>query len=396
MKLIRDIERFNRPFVVMFDIARFNEINDFYGYELGDHILKAFVETLKIFLPHGASLYRINADEFVYLGKLFSQNQQQQITQNFHTIHEHLNKNALTVAHNFITVSVTTSLSFEDKSRLLLCAEIAKNHAKKIQSNFCVYSYDIEAQKQSKNNILWATNIKNALSKDEILVYFQPIMDNQTFQITKYETLVRMRCDGSIVSPDIFLEIAKKTHQYIEITKRVIKKACEIFSQNTLRFSINLTMEDIEDESLSIFLWETVERYGVENRMILEIVETENIKHLHKVEAFIVKARAYGLLIAIDDFGTGYSNFGNLFRIKSDFIKIDGSLIENLHAKDSTLDIVKAIVTFAQSCGSKTVAEYVSSEDLFKTVCNLGIDFSQGFFVGKASPMLMESNKNTL
>lgn len=219
---------------------------------------------------------------------------------------------------------------------------------------------------------------------DNIIVYFQPIFDNSTRKISKYETLVRMKYGKDIITPHQFIEIAKKTHQYIAITKRVIKKACEAFSHNDFSFSINVTMEDIEDEALGEYLWEMVQTYGVQGRVILEIVETENITNFRKAEAFIAKARKLDVKIAIDDFGTGYSNFENLYRLKSDFIKIDGSLIQNIYSVDSTLGVIKAIVAFAHSCGSKTIAEYVSSEILFKAVCELGVDFSQGFFIGKA------------
>jgi PAS domain S-box-containing protein/diguanylate cyclase (GGDEF)-like protein len=386
VKLVRDIEKYAKPFVALFDIARFNEINDFYGYELGDCILKAFVERLKKILPHTGNLYRINADEFVFMDEVLQCHHQQECTEKLQSIHESLNKKTLVVNDNLIMLSVITSLSFEPKKSLLLSAEIAKNHGKKHYLPFCVYTKEIEIQKKSKNNILWAAKIKEALETDNIVVYFQPILDNKTLSIVKYEALVRLKNGNDIIAPNEFIDIAKKTHQYLEITKRVIKKACEAFSHNHFSFSINVTMEDIKDEALGEYLWEMVQTYGVQGRMILEIVETENITNFRKAEAFIAKARKLDVKIAIDDFGTGYSNFENLYRLKSDFIKIDGSLIQNIYSVESTLGVIKAIVAFAHSCGSKTIAEYVSSEILFKAVCELGVDFSQGFFIGKAEP----------
>ena len=148
-------------------------------------------------------------------------------------------------------------------------------------------------------------------------------------------------------------------------------------------------MEDIEDDDLKDYLWKMAKLHGVEKRLILEIVESESIKDFTAITKFLHTSREKGFRLAIDDFGTGYSNFEYLYKLKANYIKIDGSIIQNIYSQDSTLGVIKAIVTFAQACDAKTIAEFVSSKELFDAVCELGIDYSQGYFIGKPEPQIL-------
>lgn len=207
--------------------------------------------------------------------------------------------------------------------------------------------------------------------------------------VEKYEALVRIVDGDEIISPFDFLDIAKKTHQYLAITKRVIQKSFEVFSKNDLDFSINLTREDILSDELRPYLWASVDEYNVQKRLILEIVESEGIKEIDSIELFLKKARDCGCRLAIDDFGTGYSNFEYLIKLGATFVKIDGSIIQKIHDNDGARDVIKAIITFAKARGMKTIAEFVSTKEIFETVCELGIDYSQGYYIGKPSPQLL-------
>lgn len=385
-KLLRDIKQMNNPFLALFDIARFREINDFYGYQTGDALLIAFAQQLRILAPDDCHLYRINANEFVLLREGVDKEACIYTIQN---LHRAFNRQLLRVNEYEILISLISSVSFESKEKLLITADIAKNYAKTNHLSFCRYSHEIELSKEYEGNIFWASKIKKALDEDAITLFLQPIYDNKTHKITKYETLVRLIDADTIYTPAKFLAIAKKTHQYLSITKTVIRKACALFANKTLDFSINLTMEDIEDDDLKDYLWKMAKLHGVEKRLILEIVESESIKDFTAITKFLHTSREKGFRLAIDDFGTGYSNFEYLYKLKANYIKIDGSIIQNIYSQDSTLDVIKAIVTFAQACDAKTIAEFVSSKELFDAVCELGIDYSQGYFIGKPEPQIL-------
>lgn len=384
-KLLRDIKQMHNPFLALFDIARFREINDFYGYPTGDALLIAFAQQLRALAPDDCHLYRINANEFVLLREVTNKEECVCTVQN---LHRAFNRQLLRVQQYDILISLILSLSFEPKEKLLITADIAKNYAKTNHLSFCGYSHEIELSKEYEGNIFWASKIKKALDEDAITLFLQPIYDNKTHKITKYETLVRLIDADTVYIPAKFLAIAKKTHQYLSITKTVISKACALFANTTLDFSINLTMEDIADEDLKAYLWKIAKHYDVEKRLILEIVESESIKDFTAITKFLHTSRELGFRLAIDDFGTGYSNFEYLYKLKANYIKIDGSIIQNIYAQDSTLGVIKAIVTFAQACDAKTIAEFVSSKEMFDAVCELGIDYSQGYYIGKPAPKL--------
>mgnify|MGYP006440944323 FL=1 len=121
--------------------------------------------------------------------------------------------------------------------------------------------------------------------------------------------------------------------------------------------------------------------------MTVEIVESESIENFESFNNFLSKLRQYGVKIALDDFGSGYSNFVYLDKIKANYVKIEGTLIKDMMINDNTLQIVKSIKTIAHKFQIETVAEFVSDEKIFKKVKSLGIDYSQGYYIGKPRPV---------
>ena len=385
-KLLQDIKKAHKPFLALFDIVRFGEINDFYGYKIGDKLIVSFAQKLFSLTPKGCGLYRINADEFALVCDTIAE---EEFIERMQKIHFALNHEPLHVKDKVIVVSVVMALSVEVKNDLLITADLAKNHAKNAHTLFCKYTKEIELAKEYELNIYWASKIKQALDEDKVTTFFQPIFNNVTQKIEKYEVLVRIVDEDGVISPSAFLDIAKKTHQYLEITKRVIQKSFEVFEKNNLDFSINLTREDMLSDELRSYLWACVHEYTVQKRLILEIVESEGIKDIDAISEFLTKAKNCGCRLAIDDFGTGYSNFEYLIKLDATYIKIDGSIIKNIHKEDGAMDVDKAIVTFAQARGMKTVAEFVSSKEIFDSACALGIDYSQGYYIGEPKPQII-------
>ena len=123
--------------------------------------------------------------------------------------------------------------------------------------------------------------------------------------------------------------------------------------------------------------------------IIFELLESEGIENYKEVMSFIEDVKSYGAKIAIDDFGSGYSNFERIVELQIDFLKIDGSLIKNIHQNDDMKIITKTIVNFAKELGIKTVAEFVHSKEVLKEVEALGVDYAQGFYIGKPQEFLI-------
>ncbi|OZB81356.1 MAG: hypothetical protein B7X28_05150 [Halothiobacillus sp. 13-55-253] len=211
--------------------------------------------------------------------------------------------------------------------------------------------------------------------------YFQPIVDNKTQAVTKYEALIRMiDSDGMVITPYQFLDVAKKTKLYSQLTRVMIDKVLEVFKESTVPVSINLSTEDLMNQELSEYLAQRLTETGMGHLLVFEILESEGVNNYEVVSAFIQRFKAKGCLFAIDDFGSGYSNFDHLIKLNMDILKIDGSLIRTLpHDRNSQI-IVQHICDFAHEMGIRTVAEFVSNEAIYHQVCEIGIDDSQGYY----------------
>ena len=228
--------------------------------------------------------------------------------------------------------------------------------------------------------------IKTAIDNHKIISYFQPIVNNQTQKIEKYESLVRLITEeGQLLTPFYFLETAKKGRYYSKITKIVLDNSfAALHKIPDVAISINLSVHDIERDEITDYIQQLLVEYKTEaHRVIFELLESEDIKDFFLIKRFIQNVKAQGVKIAIDDFGTGYSNFERLLSYEPDILKIDGSLIKNIHNNTLNQHIVETIILFAKKQNLTTVAEFVESETIYEIVQAMGIDYSQGYYFGR-------------
>jgi EAL domain-containing protein (putative c-di-GMP-specific phosphodiesterase class I) len=275
---------------------------------------------------------------------------------------------------------------------LISHATAALRIAREKSRNYSIYNNEQDVKRVYEQNLFWARQLKQALQQDRIVPWFQPIFDNQSGRITKYECLIRMiEPDGKVISPGLFLAIASKLRLDSLLTRVMVEKSFQKFADLDYEFSINLSYHDLLDRELTQFIFEKLKTYQVGERLIFEILECDGIDNYNEVRLFIDKAKGFGCKIAIDDFGTGYSNFEHLLRLNVDLIKIDGSLIRNLNDDQSAIIVTRGVVQFARSLGIKTVAEFVHCEAVQKQVQALGIDFSQGAYFSMPKAELVET-----
>ena len=246
---------------------------------------------------------------------------------------------------------------------------------------------DMHSQAQHNMSIILA--VKKALQKSGIISYFQPIVENKTRRVVKYESLVRLVDEnGEVWAPWKFLEIAKKGRYYTQITQRVVENSFKALYETQAGITINLSALDIEDHVMREHLLQCIEEHASEaSRITFELLEDENVKEFEIIKRFIQQVKAKGVCIAIDDFGSGYSNFERLLDYEPDIIKIDGSLVKHIATDDYSISIVKLVVNFAKEHGIKTVAEFVENETIYNILYGLGVDYSQGYFFGKPEPL---------
>jgi len=242
-----------------------------------------------------------------------------------------------------------------------------------------------EKREIAQANIKTINMIKKAIQEKKVISYFQPILNNETLEIEKYESLARLvNEDGEVLTPYYFLEVAKKSKYYPLITNIVLEHSFNALINTDKEISINLSAIDIEQKSTRDTIFTLLHQYKENShRVIFELLEDETVKNFDILKEFISDVKKLGVKIAIDDFGSGYSNFERLVYFSPDILKIDGAIIRDIKNNDYSRAVVKTIIAFAQEQNIKTVAEYVETEEIFNILKELGVDYSQGYYFGK-------------
>ncbi|ERI49680.1 diguanylate cyclase [Pseudomonas sp. EGD-AK9] len=400
-RLLLDLGRTPRPSLILLNLDAFKEINGFYGHACGDQILRHLGAQLDQHLrlaPGEARLYRLTADEFAVL---LPRQSGEQLEARMSELSAFIQRQRLDWQGQEIGFNATLSAASlsagearQGRDNLLASAAIALKLARLQQKNHLLYDPALKIREEYEQNLLWANKVKAALQDDRLLPYFQPIRDNHSGSIGKFECLVRMRDDdGQVINPGRFLGVAKKIRLHRQITWVMLEKCLERFRELPYEFSINLSYEDLTDPQLSQAIKLKLQQSGIAPRVIFEILESEGIDNYSQVHAFIEEVKALGCRIAIDDFGSGYSNFEHLLRLNVDLIKIDGSLIRQLDSDPNAYAVAQGIVQFARSLKMQTVAEFVHSAAVQEKVLALGIDYSQGQHIGmpQAEPVALSA-----
>ena len=370
--------------LILINIDRFSDINDFFGYEMGDKVLKDFAKDLQ---SRHQKVYRISGDEFAVLCEHdLKEENKKSIT----SMIVEFESNEYELLEDKVSILLSCGVAHGKKSDIYKLSHMALKENKSSNEPVIFYNGHEDMTKKIEDNIKTIANIKSGLKNDRFVPFFQGIVDNKTKEIVKYESLIRLKDeDGKIISPFFFLEHAKKAKLYTKLTKVMIKKSFEKFAGLAYEFSINLSLQDIESQAVVELLIENLQRYGCGERVVLEIVESEGINSFEKMSQFITNVKEYGCKIAIDDFGTGYSNFNYLSKLNIDYIKIDGSLVVDIDKDESQRATVESILHFAKKMKIKTIAEFVENETIYNVLTELGVDFSQGYFFSKPQEELV-------
>lgn len=389
-ELDQDVSNGLYNYLFILDISNFSSINKSYGKAVGDKILVEVYNLLQFNIHNKAKLYKIESDRFVIItyeqGVKRVEYFAQQLISFFDT------KCVCTDEFDIdISFNIGVSKIIDNISNTMVNCEYALESSKKLGSrHFEIYDEFSVEYLEEKEALLWLNKTKEIVLNDGIFAYYQPIKNLKNDKIEKYEVLARGKCDDEIIEPLKFVKSAKRLGILTSITKTIIKKSFEAFSKNSYDFSINLTDRDLVEGYLSTFLAEKLHTYNINpNRVTFEILENIVINtNEQKISQQITELKDMGFSIAVDDFGIENSNFERLLDMKVDVIKIDGAFISNLRRDDKTVKIVQTIVKLAKSLGMQTVAEYVYDEYTYNAMKELGIDYAQGHFIGKAEAFI--------
>jgi PAS domain S-box-containing protein/diguanylate cyclase (GGDEF)-like protein len=372
--------------LVLINIDRFSDINDYYGYEKGDRTLKHFASVLK---SKYSDVFRISGDEFaIFCANPLDQEKKNSIAE----LILELENEQYNILADKITLLLSCGVANGVKNEIYNLAHLALKENKKDNNIVTFFNDHISLYNKTAENIKVIASIKEGILNDKFVPFYQGIVDNKTKKITKFECLIRLKEEnGKVLAPYFFLEYAKKSKLYYKLTMIMIRKSFAKLADNNHDFSINFTLQDIQSAKVVSMLMDYLEIYQCGNRLIIEIVESEGIENFDELSVFIKQIKKQGCEVAIDDFGSGYSNFNYLSKLDVDYIKIDGSLIKNIDSDPAQLATVESILHFAKKMNIKTIAEFVETKNIYDILNDLGVDFSQGYYFSKPQEELKEN-----
>ena len=368
--------------IMLYNIDNFSFINQTYGAEFADEALFKVGEFLQYNLAEEVHLYRYNSDEFVIIFD------PQIINPEFVAIQiQAFFRETPIGEHGDQPVYITLSCGIATANIpafLLPNARIALREARMrgIPNQYNIYNSHDAFLKQTKLETEWIQKFRVAMEEDRVIPYFQPIIDNATREIVKYECLARIEDDGEIISPAHFLEAARRSGLMSNLTRIMINKSFKTFAGQDVAFSLNITNEDLLNPSFIDFLDTKQKLHRIEPSLVtFEILEDIIISDVNRVplqNLHILKNKGY--LLALDDFGSDRSNFSRLENLGVDFLKIEGQFIKGIDANPRNQDIVESITAMATKLNMPVIAEFVSTKEEFEMVKKLGVAYSQGYF----------------
>ncbi|MFA5234625.1 MAG: EAL domain-containing protein [Sulfurimonas sp.] len=384
LKLIDDISQnknSNSLHLALINIDVFKDINDLYGYDVGDEILVQVSKRIREFCEDSNSVYKLPNDEFAMFTTI--QISDDEFFATIKKILGSISETKFDISDQSIFITFSCGIASNQES-LLIKTNTALQIAKKHSRNIVIYNDSLDTKEQIIKNMDALLILKNAIKGDCITPYYQPIYNTKTKKIEKYEALARIVTrEGDVIAPFVFLDIAVKSKLYPEITKTMITKSFEFFKDENLELSINLSIVDIQSKEIMRFILGKIQEFSQPQRVVFEILETDKINDYEEIKSFIKEVKKYGCKVAIDDFGSGYSNFSHILELNVDFLKIDASLVKFITTDENSRVIVKTIINFASNLGLKTIAEFVEDKDSLELLEKMGVDFIQGYYIGK-------------
>jgi EAL domain-containing protein (putative c-di-GMP-specific phosphodiesterase class I) len=280
--------------------------------------------------------------------------------------------------------------------QLLVEADVAMYAAKDGgRDQVVIYEPGTAAKAGMRVGIAWTERIRRALDEDQFALYCQPIYDLARGRISQYELLLRMVGeDGELVLPGAFLPTAERFGLIESIDEWTVKHAIGILERERragrdleLLIEINLSGRSVGNPDLPQLIESELERVSVDpGKLIFEITETAAIANMDEARKFANRMSALGCKFALDDFGAGFGSFYYLKYLPLDYLKIDGEFIRGLPRSPIDQRMVKAMVDIAGSLGMKTIAEFVEDEETLQLLPRFGVDFAQGYHVGRPQP----------
>ena len=396
LRALAGTRRNKKTFALMFlDLDHFKDINDTMGHDVGDLLLKSVAKRLKSRVRDNDLVARMGGDEFaVFLDDCNPDNAAHvaasilDILSPFHWLDS---------KEVFITSSIGIAMCPEagdDPESLCKSADTAMYHAKKMgRNNFQFFSPELHAQTMQRIHL--ESDIRRALDQKEFSLFYQPQVDMDE-KVVGMEALIRWQHSKlGMISPGQFIPIAEKTGIIDPISEWVLHTAClkarewqeNLYLTGDAKIAINISLRQLKQESFWNMIQKILSVTGLDPRNLeIELNESSIMDDPKTTIVLLEKIHELGISISVDDFGTGYSSLNYLKRLPIDAIKIDMSFVQGIGKDHNDEEIIKAIITLANSLGLKTVAEGVETNEQVSFLKEYKCGFMQGYYFSRPLP----------
>jgi len=381
--LIDNIDKidFKHYYVALADLDFFKRVNSLYGQANGDKVIISILKSIASQLRKEDMLIQYSGEEFLLLISKNNMNERafQHLLEDIRILVERLNFNIANKRFS-LTISIGALMNTELEKSLQDCihkADTVLYECKQNGRNSICY-FDL-----TKTKRVYREKLKELIESDKLVCYYQPIRNLKDGKLHHYEALLRIEDGENIIFPDKILPDLENCHLYSVLTKRVIEYNIEkLRFDPKLKVSVNVSADDLVNDTILSLLAQNAD---LSERMFIEILENQRINY-KKVELSIQKLKLFGYKICIDDFGTGYSNLNHLLNLSIDFLKIDGSIIKEIHHNRRAYSLVKTFTLFCKQNNIEVIAEFIDNQDVVDILKSFGVEYGQGFYFSKAKP----------
>lgn len=393
-KSISHAKRYDRSGAILFfDLDQFKDVNDTSGHKVGDDLLRRVSERLRIEARDSDLIFRLGGDEFAMLVREVDMATAAKVAARLCDA-----LNGVEVMGNNRLHRVSTSIGvalFPDHGEyvddLVANADIAMYQAKASGRNgWHIYSPEEQDRERTHERVYWNEKVKEALSTDSLNVAFQPIQNIAQQKLSHFEALLRVADDDGKPLPTFkFIQSAEASGLIQEVDLRIVDKVLH-YKQQLERagiaavFAINLSGISFRNPNLYDEISRKLNYYDVNpEEIIFEITETSAVEDAVSTAEKMRNLKKLGCKFALDDFGVGFSSLYHIKQLPIDMVKIDGSFIRHLPSETEDQALVRAVVEVAKVFGLVTVAEFVENQEILDILCDLGVDYAQGYHISK-------------
>jgi diguanylate cyclase (GGDEF)-like protein/PAS domain S-box-containing protein len=382
--------------LLVLDLDHFKQINDTLGHQAGDELIISLASVVRRRLRGTDVIGRLGGDEFAVMLPYASLEHA-----------EHVATNLLDAVRSEVTLlagthrrKVTTSIGiamFDDQNltgaEILVNADLAMYDAKEAGRDRYAVHEAAATQPTTRARLAWVDRITDALEHNLFTLYAQPIMHLAKRKITRHELLLRMiDDDGKVINPGSFLAVAEKFGLINRVDRWVVDHAISAlatYADPELSFEINLSGVSMTDKDLLVFIEQRLtESPSVQpSQLTFEVTETAAVANLGAAREFADRLTTLGCSFSLDDFGAGFGSFYYVKYLPFNDLKIDGEFITHCLSNPTDQLVINAIVTLAKGLGKRTIAEFVGDQDTLEYLAARGVDYAQGFHVGRPVPL---------